>query len=154
MSALGESRHALGPGKAVLDPERKSSSLNCCDAQRLPHDAAALRGQEVGRPTYSWPYLRSIARHSLPTRQLFAASVAPQRNRLVHVMPPERSQSNAAAGRHGVNSARSIALAEPAKRPTKTHVEMTNSFTSLALTLLTHVERNSSLFQWFTSTSA
>src|SRR5690349_23001184 len=60
---------------------------------------------------YNCPYLRSTARHSLPTRQLWAASVAPQRNKLVQVMPPELSHSRAAAGLQGASSARSIALA-------------------------------------------
>lgn len=79
-------------------------------------------------PAYNCPYLCSTARHSLLTRQLFAASVAPHRSRLYQVIPPERSQSIAAAGRHGINSARSIAFAELAKSPTKTHVETSNSF--------------------------
>src|SRR5437764_13851884 len=60
---------------------------------------------------HSCPYLRSTARHSPPTRQLWAASVAPQRNRLVQLMPPERSHSRAAAGLHGASSAKSMALA-------------------------------------------
>src|ERR1700722_634963 len=54
-------------------------------------------------------------------RQLWAASVAPQRIRLLHVMPPERSHILAAAGLHGASSARSIALAAVAVRPIKKH---------------------------------
>jgi hypothetical protein len=71
--------------------------------------------------------LWSTARQLLLTRQLFAASVAPQRNRLAQLIPPEWSQSLAAAGRHGASSARSIAFAAVAERATKTHAEI-NSF--------------------------
>src|SRR5689334_4084926 len=60
---------------------------------------------------HNCPYLRSTARHSPPTRQLWAASVAPQRKRLLQLMPPERSHSRAAAGLHGASSAKSMALA-------------------------------------------
>jgi hypothetical protein len=70
---------------------------------------------------YSCPYLWSTARQSLEMRQLWAASVAPQRIRLLHVMPPERSHILAAAGLHGASSARSIALAAVAVRPIKKH---------------------------------
>src|SRR5215470_2860484 len=44
-------------------------------------------------------------------RQLWAASVAPQRRRFDHVMPPDRSHNRAAAGLHGASSAISIAFA-------------------------------------------
>jgi len=63
------------------------------------------------RSDYNCPYLRNTARQSLPTRQLCAASTAPQRNRFVQVIPSERSHNRAAAGRHGASSARSIAFA-------------------------------------------
>jgi hypothetical protein len=76
---------------------------------------------------YSCPYLCNTARQRLLTRQLCAASVAPQRKRLAQVIPPERSQNLAAAGRHGANSARSIAFAALAEMATKTHAEI-NSF--------------------------
>jgi hypothetical protein len=71
------------------------------------------RNTNVGRKAcdYSCPYLRSTARHWLPMRQLWAASVAPQRNRLVQVMPPVRSHIRAAAGLHGASSAKSMAFA-------------------------------------------
>jgi hypothetical protein len=65
-------------------------------------------------PNYNCPYLCSTARQRLLTRQLFAASVAPQRSKLSQLIPPERSQSIAAAGRHGASSARSMAFAEVA----------------------------------------
>jgi hypothetical protein len=74
-----------------------------------------------GQAVYSCPYLWSTARQSLETRQLWAASVAPQRIRLLHVMPPERSHILAAAGLHGASSARSIALAAVAVRPMRMH---------------------------------
>ena len=60
---------------------------------------------------YSCPYRLRTARHSLLTRALFAASVAPQRIKLVQFIPPARSHNRAAAGRHGANSFRSSALA-------------------------------------------
>jgi hypothetical protein len=63
------------------------------------------------RSDHNCPYLRNTARHSLPTRQLCAAKIAPQRRRLVQVIPSERSHNRAAAGRHGASSARSIAFA-------------------------------------------
>jgi hypothetical protein len=71
------------------------------------------RNTNVGRKAcdYNCPYLRSTARHSLPMRQLWAASVAPQRNRLFQVMPPVRSHIRAAAGLHGASSAKSMAFA-------------------------------------------
>src|SRR5580704_16999702 len=72
-----------------------------------------------GPADYSCPYLWSTARQSLETRQLWAASVAPQRARLLHDMPAERSHNLAAAGLHGASSARSIALAAVAVRPIK-----------------------------------
>ena len=75
--------------------------------------------QNVRRTDHSWPYFRNTARHWSPTRQLWAASVAPQRRRLFQVMPPSRSQSLAAAGRHGASSARSIAFAAVAERAKK-----------------------------------
>ncbi len=50
-------------------------------------------------------------------RQLWAASVSPQRTKLFHVMPPERSQSLAAADLHGASSARSIAWLLVAQTP-------------------------------------
>jgi hypothetical protein len=55
-------------------------------------------------------------------------------------MPPERSHSLAAAGRHGANSARSIALAAVAEIATKTHAEI-NSFM---------LNRPSLIFGWVT----
>jgi hypothetical protein len=75
----------------------------------------------LGLAVYSCPYLWSTARQSLPMRQLWAASVAPQRIRLLQVMPPERSHILAAAGLHGASSARSIALAAVAVKPIRKH---------------------------------
>src|SRR5580700_2346509 len=88
--------------------------------------AGVLHFQEqnsaVCRPAdYSCPYLWSTARQSLLMRQLWAASVAPHRARLLHDMPAERSHILAAAGLHGASSARSIALAAVTVRPIKKH---------------------------------
>src|SRR5208282_1895443 len=70
---------------------------------------------------YSCPYFFSTSRHVLPTRQLCAASVAPQRSKLPKVMPPERSHSLAAAGLQGASSARSTALAVVVHTPIRRH---------------------------------
>ena len=74
---------------------------------------------------YSCPYFRSTSRHELPTRQLWAASVAPHRSKLLQVMPAERSHSRAAAGLHGASSARSTAPALVLKAPTIRHAAST-----------------------------
>jgi hypothetical protein len=84
-------------------------------------------GFEAGAKEISWrtgrnaahncPYLCKTARQGLPTRQLCAASVEPQRTRLFHVMPPWRSQNLAAAGLQGASSARSIAPVLDAQTP-------------------------------------
>lgn len=81
---------------------------------------------------YIWPYLRSTARHRLPTRQLCAASVAPQRNRLSQVIPAERSQYFTAAGRQGASSARLIALAAVTERLKKSRHAAANSFITVS----------------------
>ena len=73
------------------------------------------------KAVYSCPYFLSTSRHVLPTRQLCAASVAPQRSKLLQVMPPERSHSLAAAGLQGASSARSTALALVVHTPIRRH---------------------------------
>ncbi len=78
----------------------------------------------LARTDYSCPYLRSTTRQLSPTRQLWAASVAPQCKRLFQLIPPERSHSLAAAGRHGASSARSTALAAVAETPNRMHAAM------------------------------
>ncbi len=81
----------------------------------MPKIKAPARGRGgVMRMQYvaqSCPYFRNTWRHELLIRQLCAASVAPQRSRLLQVIPPEWSHSRAAAGLHGASSARSIAPA-------------------------------------------
>jgi hypothetical protein len=97
-------------------------------------DAAGCLGPPQAEPSanYSWPYLRRTARHRLLTRQLCAASVAPQRNRLFQVIPAERSQYFTAAGRQGASSARLIALAAVAERLKKSRHAATNSFITVS----------------------
>jgi hypothetical protein len=60
---------------------------------------------------YSWPYRLRTSRQWSPTRWLLAARVAPQRSRLLQVMPPDRSQNFAAARRQAASSFRSSAPA-------------------------------------------
>jgi hypothetical protein len=70
-------------------------------------------------PAHSWPYRFRTVRHPFPIRELFAASFAPHRNRLSQFIPPERSQSFSAAGRHGASSFRSRAPAVETETATK-----------------------------------
>src|SRR5262249_56238365 len=62
-------------------------------------------------------YRLRTRRQPLPPRELLAASGAPQGSRLPHVIPPERSQNRAAAGRQGARSFMMSALAAVTERP-------------------------------------
>jgi hypothetical protein len=75
--------------------------LGCASASSL---YGMARSSVLAVFNYNWPYRLRTARHSLPTRLLFAARVAPHRSRLSQFKPPERSQNFAAAGRHGTRS--------------------------------------------------
>src|ERR1700730_1873805 len=86
-------------------------------------DFADLVGRRA-RPLYSWPYRLRTSRQLFPTRKLWAAKVAPQRIRLLQVMPPERSQNLAAAGWQGARSCISRAPASVLDRPRKMNVAM------------------------------
>jgi len=87
--------------------------------------AGASVAAQGRRSSYSCPYFRSTSRHELPTRQLWAASVAPHCSRLLQVIPAERSHSRAAAGLHGASSARSMAPALVLKAPRIRHAAST-----------------------------
>ena len=85
-----------------------------------PYRDPGVRGRAQGfmRVTpHSCPYRFRTWRQLFPTRPLLAAKVAPQRSRLLQVMPPERSQSRAAAGRQGAKSFMSMALAVVTENP-------------------------------------
>src|SRR5262249_61670116 len=100
-----EAVDAGAAGRVHPDPAALKRSLIRSIERRIPGWKNRKPQRELG-PTgcQSCPYRLRTMRQPLPTRELLAASVAPQRSRLLHVIPPERPQNRAAAGRQGTRS--------------------------------------------------
>jgi len=114
------SNESNAPSSSRICSEPKTRPARQTQTPALRRRGSALpriKFRGLGPADYSCPYLWSTARQSPLMRQLWAASDAPQRARLLHDMPAERSHILAAAGLHGASSARSIALAAVAVRP-------------------------------------